>query len=115
MLEAYKAHGYTHAVTGPVTGNDCYHGQYPCHRGVPSQVEWDAYLDDLQEWWDAGVTPIYFAKPDETLEPGEMAALDALYAQERAQRLLRVVVYTGWEPWGKYAKTNAGWVQWVMH
>jgi hypothetical protein len=110
--------GYTHAVTGPVTGNDCYHGLYPCRQGIPTQTEWDAYLDELQTWWDRGVTPVYFAKPDGWERPehaADMNALDALYAQPRAQKLLRIVVYPGWEPSGtKYGWSNAMYVTWVQ-
>jgi hypothetical protein len=106
--------GFTHAVTGPVTGNDCYHGMYPCRQSIPTQAEWDAYLDTIQEWWDKGVIPVYFAKPD-GWEVASMAsdldALDALYMQPRAQRLLRVVIYPGWEPSGsKYGWPNATYV-----
>lgn len=114
MLDAYLSHGYTHAVTGPVAGSDCYHGQYPCRTHIPSQSEWDGYLDDLQEWWNRGITPVYFHKPDGWETPdhaADLAQLDALAAQPRAQRLLRVVVYCGWEPSGsKYGWTNATYV-----
>lgn len=113
ILEAYLERSYTHAVTGPITGNDCYHGLYPCRTDLPSQAEWDRYLDELQEWWDRGIIPVYFAKPDGLDEPEQMGALDALYLQPRAQRLIRVVVYTGWEPW-RYERTNAEWVRWLQ-
>lgn len=110
MLADYRARGYTHAVTGPVTGNDCYHSLYPCRQGIPTQAQWDAYLDTLQEWWDAGIVPIYFHKPDgweRSEHASELAQLDALAAQPRAQRLLRVVIYPGWEPSGeKYGWNN---------
>jgi hypothetical protein len=109
---------YTHAVTGPITGNDCYHGKYPCRRGIPTQEQWNAYLDELQTWWDRGVMPVYFAKPDgwETAEHAAgMDKLDALYAQPRAQQLIRIVVYPGWEPSGtKYGWNNATYVAWVQ-
>lgn len=114
MLAVYRGRGYTHAVTGPVAGSDCYHGQYPCRVSLPNQQEWDAYLDDIQNWWNAGITPVYFHKPDgwETPEhAADLDALDALVRQPRAQRLLRVVVYCGWEPSGsKYGWTNATYV-----
>lgn len=113
MIQAYHGdRGYTHAVTGPNAGGDCYHGQYPCQTDPPNQAQWDAYLDGIQEWWDAGITPVYFAKPD-NWSMGQMDQLDKLFSQPRAQKLLRVVVYTGWEPW-KYEITNAEWVAWVQ-
>jgi hypothetical protein len=117
MLEAYKARGYTHSVTGPITGNTCYHNLYPCRRGHPSQEHWDAYLDRLQEQWDAGVIPIYFAHPDGWTLPAnsaDMDVLDALHRQPRAQQLLRVVVYAGWEPSGtKHGWNNDQYIAWA--
>lgn len=123
MLDAYRARGYTHAVTGPLVGTDCYHSQFPCHDagqpgmlptdGVPTQAQFDFYLDRMQEWWDAGIAPIHFAHPDGwTLEQEQQ--LDALYSQPRAQKLLRIVVYTGWEP-TKYDWTSAQWVAFFQH
>ncbi len=113
MVAAYKSRGYTHVVVGPAAGTDCYHGKYPCHDpsihgswpadDVPSQSQWDGFLDSVQELWDAELIPIYFAKPDKWEQPqyaAKLDALDALHRQDRAQRLLRVVVYTGWEPTG---------------
>lgn len=118
LTQYHDVMGYTHAVTGPITGNDCYHGLYPCRQGVPTQEQWDAYLDELQEWHDSGITPVYFAKPDGCEQSdacmADMDRLDALYRQPRAQQLLTVVVYPGWEPNGsKYGWPNATWVYWV--
>ena len=118
MLHHYHDElGYTTSVAGPVTGNDCYHSLYPCHQGLPTQGQWDAYLDSLQEIWDAGVEPCYFAHPDGWTLPEnatDMDRLDALYRQPRAQALLRCVVYPGWEPSGdKYGWNNAQYVAWV--
>lgn len=109
---------YTHAVTGPITGNDCYHSLYPCRQGIPTQARWDAYLDEMQTWWDRGIAPVYFAKPDGWETPdhaADMDALDVLYAQPRAQQLIRIVVYPGWEPSGtKYGWPNSTYVTWVQ-
>ncbi len=121
MREAYgpnSPRGYTHAVTGPVIGTDCYHSLWPCHDpdqpgympydGVPTQAQWDFYLDCMQELWDAGIAPVHFAHPDGwSFE--DMAKLEALYMQPRAQRLLRIIVWTGWEP-ARYEWSNATWV-----
>jgi len=99
MLARYHdVDGYTHAVTGPITGNDCYHGQYPCRQSLPTQAEWEAYLDTLQEWWDAGVAPIFFAHPDGWSFEATRDALTPLLEQPRAQKLIRIVVPSGWEP-----------------
>lgn len=118
MLDKYQSQGYTHAVTGPVAGSDCYHGLYPCNTAIPTQAAWDAYLDLLQtQFWDRHIVPVFFAKPDgwERAEhAADMDALDALFTQPRAQKLIRVVVYPGWEPSGeKYGWTNATYVAWV--
>lgn len=114
MLDVYQARGYTHAVTGPVAGSDCYHGLYPCRTALPTQPQWDAFLDDMQAWWDRGIVPVYFHKPDGWETPdhaADLAAMDALAAQPRAQKLLRVVVYCGWEPSGsKYGWKNRTYV-----
>lgn len=108
-VNVYK---HTHAVTGPLVDRDGYHGKYPTQTTVPTQAQFDAYLDCMQQWWDQDIANIHFAHVDGMTDPSEMDALDALYRQPRAQRLLRIVVYTGWEPW-KYELTNAQWVAWL--
>lgn len=125
MISAYTAKGYTHAVSGPIAGTDCYHGLWPCHDtrfpaampedGVPSQAQFDAYLDGLQELWDGHLIPVCFIKPDGWERRLDLLdQLDALYAQPRAQALCRVVVYPGWEPSGdKYGWSNAIYVAMV--
>lgn len=126
MISAYTAPGYTHAVSGPIAGTDCYHGLWPCHDnrfaaampedGVPSQAQFDAYLDGLQELWDGHLIPVCFIKPDGWERRLDLLdQLDALYAQPRAQALCRVVVYPGWEPSGdKYGWSNAIYVAMVQ-
>jgi hypothetical protein len=111
MIDAYKARGYTHAVTGPLVDLWGYHGLYPRFdiREDPGRMEW--YLDAMQEWWDAGIVPVHFVHPD-GWSLDDMRQLIPLYQSERAQRLLRVVVWTGWEP-VKYEWTNAYWVKFL--
>ncbi len=125
LRAAYRARGYTHGVVGPMAATDCYHWQYPCHDpsvegawpldDVPTQAQWDRFLDRVQELWDGGIAPVYFHKPDGWERPeyaAKLAALDALARQPRAQQLLRLVVYPGWEPSGdKYGWTNATWTR----
>ncbi len=108
MIAAYKDRGYTHAVTGPMVDLGGYHGQYPSTDiRIGGQVLWDWYLDAMQEWWDAGLVPIHFVHPDGwSLE--DMGVLLKWYQQPRAQKLLRVTVWTGWEP-TRYAWPNAYW------
>ncbi len=113
MLAAYKQRGYTHAVTGPLTGGDGYHGQFPDPfiSRLPTMAEFDGYLDRMQEWWDAGIAPVHFMKPDNwTLE--QVAALEPFYLQPRAQRLLRIVVPPGWEP-TRYGWSAATWAEFL--
>lgn len=126
MLERYHDDkGYTHAVTGPLSGTDCYHNQYPCHdqsnpgwfpeSGAPSQAQWDFYLDAMQEWWDAGIAPIFFAKPDGWTIEQTRAAFSPLLLQPRAQKLIRIIVPAGWEP-TRYEWSSCTWTlfaQWA--
>src|SRR5204863_3509802 len=96
LVRYHDVDGYTHAVTGPVSGTDCYHGQYPCHdpnnpgwfpqEGPPSQAQWGFYLDALQEWWDHGVAPIAFIKPDGWTFEQTRDAFTPLLSQSRAQQ-----------------------------
>jgi hypothetical protein len=57
----YTDSGYTHDVLGPwVPNNDCgYHGEWPCRQDT-----FDQWLDQHQFYWDRGVTPVVFIKPD---------------------------------------------------
>ena len=111
MLSTYTGLGYTHAVTGPLVDPDGYHGSYPLTPNLPTPAEWDAYLDAMQEWWDAGITPIHFCHPDGwSLE--QMAALEPFYLQPRAQKLLRIVVPSGWEP-AKYEWSSQTWAEFM--
>lgn len=112
MIAEYKRHKYTHAVTGPIVDPGGYHGAYPRQASVPSQAQWDHYLDCMQEWWDNDIVPIHFVHPDGwTL--AQMQALIPLYQQPGAQRLLRIIVWTGWEP-AKYEWPNSYWVQFLQ-
>jgi hypothetical protein len=108
MIEAYKARGYTHAVTGPIVDAGGYHGQYPLSDfRDPAKFEW--YLDAMQEWWDAGIIPIHFVKPDNwSLE--DMEQFVPLYSSPRARALLRILVPAGWEPW-KYEVSSLTWAE----
>lgn len=111
MLEAYKSRGYTHAVTGPIIDSDGYHGQYPTYPGPLTQDHWDFYLDAMQEWWDNGIIPVHFAHPN-NWSLDDMNQLIPFYKQDRAQRLLRVIVWTGWEP-TRYDWSNAYWNEFI--
>jgi hypothetical protein len=96
ILDAYKGRGYTHVVVGPLVDSDGYHGLYPPHdwRGA----EFERFLDELQVFWDAGLTPIVFVHPDGWTFEQTRDTFTPLLQSERAQRLIRIVVPSGWEP-----------------
>lgn len=118
MLERYVGDGYTHAVTGPLWGTDCYHNQFPCHdasnpgsfpsSGPPSQSQWDSYLDRLQEWWDVGITPIFFVDGDGNGFESTRDTWTPFLTQPRAQRLIRILLPAGWEAAG-YERSSYTW------
>lgn len=107
MIEIYKSRGYTHAVTGPMIDPDGYHGQFPTFPGPLTQAWWDHYLDCMQEWVSAGITPVHFVHPD-GWNQAQMETLVPFYQQPRAQALLTVIVGTGWEP-AKYEWSSYTW------
>lgn len=125
MCAAYRQRQYWTATIGPFAATDCYHNLYPCHDPAlpgawlsdrpPTQKTFDFILDRVQELWDRGIEPLYFHKPDGWERPeyaSRLDELDALVMQPRAQRLLRAVVYPGWEPSGdKYGWSNRTWVE----
>jgi hypothetical protein len=115
MLDRYKSVGYTHAVSGPIVDAWGYHGQYPTQPNEPTQAMWDTYLDELQERWDAGVIPIVFIHPDGWDFERTRAVFGPLLSQSRAQKLIRVVVPSGWEP-ARYEWSSCTWAlygQWA--
>lgn len=95
-IAALKSRGYTHVVVGPLVDTGGYHGQFHPHdwRGPA----FDRFLDELQTFWDNGLTPIVFIHPDGWTFERTRDALTPLLKQDRAQRLIRIVVPTGWEP-----------------
>lgn len=122
-VQALRARGYTHIVIGPmVSDGDCYHHMYPNCNTQLTEAARDHFLDVVQRWWDEGFAPIYRHKPDgwETGHDAELQRLDELMSVPRAQQLLRIVTYPGWEPNGgsgpdavsqKYGWTNATYVR----
>jgi hypothetical protein len=105
---AYTSRGYTHGVIGAwqPDGFSPYHDVYPQQR-----LSFDQYLDVLQEFWNNGVMPVVFIKPD-GWSCGQLDSLTQYYSQPRAQRLVRIQVAGGWEP-GKDT-ANAEWVCWLQ-
>lgn len=114
MIEKTLADGYTHAVTGPLYDEGGYHGKWPPNTDL-SQRKWDSYLDCMQEWRDAGLTPVHFVKPDNWSLENVRSRLEHLYRQERAKALLPVLVPGGWEPtrYGWSTRTWVGFAEWA--
>lgn len=108
-FRAYAGRGYTHGVVGAWQPESYspYHDVYPKeHRSF------EAFLDLLQEFWDHGIVPIVFVKPDRW-SCAQLQSLTPQYSQARAQRLVRIAVPGGWEP----SKTTpldewACWTEW---
>lgn len=108
-FRAYVRRGYTHGVVGAWQPD----GFSPYHEVYPKQhLTFVQYLDVLQEFWDHGVKPIVFIKPD-GWSCSRLESLTPFYSGARAQQLVRIQVPGGWEP-GKDT-TSAEWecyVQW---
>jgi hypothetical protein len=106
-FKAYTGRGYTHGVIGAwqPEGFSPYHDVYPKQRPT-----FDQYLDLLQEFWDHGVMPVVFIKPD-GWSCAQLESLTPFYQQPRAQKLVRIEVPGGWEP--NKATTPAEWECWM--
>jgi hypothetical protein len=108
IVKNLRTLGYTHAVIGPIVDSDGYHGAWTPNdwRG-----KFDQFLDMAQFLWDNGLAPVVFLHPDGwSFE--QTQALTDLFLQPRAQKLLRIVVPSGWEP-TKYDWSNATWVKYA--
>jgi hypothetical protein len=112
-IQALRARGYTHVVAGPLVDAGGYHGQFRPHdwRGAA----FDRFLDQLQTFWDSGLAPIVFVHPDGWSFERTRDELTPLLKQDRAQRLIRIAVPTGWEPTrhGWSSCTWAAFAQWA--
>lgn len=93
-LKAYASRGYTHGVIGAWQPG----GMSPYHEVYPKQnPTFDQYLDLLQEFWNHGIKPVVFIKPD-GWSCAQLESLTPHYQNPRAQRLVRIAVPGGWEP-----------------
>ncbi len=114
MLATYKAGNYTHLAFGP-TNAESYHGQYPDYS-FDSPASFDVWLDWLQVFWDHGLAPVCFLHGDgETFEQTQARMEPLIKGNPRAQKLMRIVIPTGWEP-AKYEWSSNTWAlfcQWI--
>jgi type VI secretion system secreted protein VgrG len=113
MIDTYKSHGYTHCCIGPINAQS-YHGMYPDQNF--EGANFDKFLDVLQMFWNNGLIPIVFMHPDNGTFNQTVAMYDPIIrGNPRAQKLMRVVVPTGWEPtrYGWSSNTWAKYCQWA--
>ncbi len=114
IISELKRRGYTHVVMGPLVDSDGYHGMWPPNdwRGD----NFSRFLDAAQKFWDAGLIPVVFIKPDNWPLEQAKDELTSLLLQPRARKLLRVVVPMGWEAGAAYEYSSCTWAaagQWV--
>lgn len=108
IVQHLRSLGYTHAVVGPIVDSDGYHGSWTPNDWTQ---KFDQFLDQAQFLWDHGLAPVVFIHPDNwTLE--QTQGLTGLFQSPRAQKLLRIIIPSGWEP-TKYDWSNATWIEYA--
>jgi hypothetical protein len=109
MLATYTGDGYTHVAFGPLNAAS-YHGQYP-DTDFTSPEMFEVWLDWLQMFWDHGLAPICFLHPDNANLQQTKDVYDHLIRNNaRAQRLMRIIVPSGWEP-TQYGWSSVTWAE----
>lgn len=108
IISELKARGYTHVVVGPFVDSDGYRGLWlPMDwRGA----NWEKFLDVHQMFYNAGLIPVTFGRPDGWSLERFKAEFTSLLMQPRAQRLIRIIVPMGWEP-ERYADSSCTWAE----
>ncbi len=110
MLDTYKSRGLTHVAYGPPCAQS-YHGQYPDTDFSTSPELFNVFLDWLQMFWDHGLTPVVFFHKDGDDFDTHVARWDHLIrGNARAQKLIRIIVPTGWEP-TRYGWSSVTWAK----
>lgn len=109
IIAELKARGYTHVVMGPLVDSDGYHGIWQPNdwRGT----NFERFLDAVQKFWDNGLAPVVFIKPDNWPLAQAKAELTPLLSSARARRLLRIVVPMGWEAGAAYEYSSCTWAE----
>lgn len=112
-LSAYLERGYTHAPEGPLVD--------PGYHGIVPGCDWrgdnfQRFLDICEEASDVGIEFLYFLRPDGwSLEQCKSEFTD-IFQSDRAQRVMKIIVGSGWEWGGRYGLSNAEYVanhQWA--
>jgi hypothetical protein len=112
IVDNLRSLGYTHCVASFDIGapDGGYHGIWP---SIDYRQQFDVFLDQLQYMWDNGLAPIVFLHPDNWSLEDTTRELTPFLQQPRAQKLIRIIVPSGWEPtkydwssqtWTAYAK-----------
>ncbi len=109
MIKAYKGPDMlTHVAFGPPNAQS-YHGQYPDYNFLHSREAFEVWLDWLQVFWNNKLAPACFLHPDNaTFEQTRDIYEPLIRNNPRAQKLMRIVVPTGWEP-TKYGWSSNTW------
>lgn len=109
MLDVLQTRGYKHVVVGPIVDSDGYHGIWTPRDW---RSDWQGFLDILQLLWNHGFVPIVFIHPDGWTFEQTRSELTPLLQDPRAQKLIRVIVPSGWEP-ARYEWSSCTWAQYA--
>lgn len=105
IVKHFRDLGYTHCVSGISIGGTGYHQYW---EAPDYRQKFDEFLDQLQFMWDNGLAPIVFIHPDNWTFEQTAAEFTPLLQQPRAQKLIRIIVPSGWEP-AKYEWSSETW------
>lgn len=108
IIAELKDRGYTHVVMGPLVDSDGYHGIWQPNdwRGE----NFSKFLDAIAKFYKNGLKVVVFGKPDGWTFETTRNEFTELLRQPRAQKLIRIFVPAGWEPW-KYEASSCTWAQ----
>lgn len=112
IARCLKSVGLTHVVVGGLVDWWAYHGQYSGHD-YSTPEDFEKFLDLHQWFWDHGLTPVTFIHEDgASFEQTEQLVNRLIVGNPRAQKLIRIVVMSGWEP-AKYEWSSCTWAKYV--
>lgn len=112
IARCLKSIGITHVVVGGLIDWWAYHGQYIGHDYTTPEG-FDKFLDIHQWFYDHDLQPVTFIHVDGASFEETKALVDRLIVgNPRAQKLIRIVVMSGWEP-AKYEWSSCTWAKYV--